>query len=87
MLVNIKEEINMTKKKKNESPTKEFRQVTQVTLGAGIASDMVPLMKSPCQAPDKFGNMIGFAMVGKMSNVAFDAVDDIYKSGTKKKRK
>lgn len=74
----------MVKKKSN---TSEMRQVSQTILGAGIATDIIPLMSHPCQAEGKIGDMAGFAILGGMTNAAFNAVDNIYSSGKKKKYK
>jgi len=70
-----------------ESPTKDFRQVAQVGMGAGMVGMMTPLMTAP--TPGNIGNAIqgsvGFAILAPMSGVGFNAIDNIYKSGKKKK--
>jgi len=85
----------MTKKMKRkrysrqetESPTAPFRQVAQVGMGAGMVGMMTPLISAP--TPGNIGNAvqgsIGFAILAPMSGVGFNAIDNIYKTGKKKK--
>lgn len=74
-------------KTKSDSPTKDFRQITQVTMGGGMAGMMMPLLSNP--SPGNIGNAVqgsvGFAILAPMSGVGFNAIDNIYKSGKKKK--
>jgi len=73
-------------KRKNSSPTKDFRQVAQVTMGGGMVGTMTPLLSAPTTA--NIGNAIegsiGFAVLAPVSGVGFDAIDNIYKAGKKK---
>jgi hypothetical protein len=73
--------------RQTESPTKEFRQVAQVGMGAGMVGMMTPLMTAP--TPGNIGNAIqgsvGFAILAPMSGVGFNAIDNIYNTGKKKK--
>jgi hypothetical protein len=75
------------KYKKSESPTAPFRQAAQVGMGAGMTGMMIPLMSAP--TPGNIGNAVqgsvGFAILAPMSGIGFDAIDNIYKSGKKKK--
>jgi hypothetical protein len=71
-----------------ESPTKDFRNVSQVAMGGGMVGMMTPLMSAP--TPGNIGNAIqgsvGFAILGPMAGVGFDAIDRISASGKKKKK-
>ena len=77
----------MSKNKK--SPTKDFRNIAQVTMGGGMVGMMTPLLSNPSTA--NIGNAIegsiGFAILAPTAGVGFDAIDNIYKSGSKKKTK
>jgi len=75
-------------KKVAESPTKPFRQVAQIGMGAGMVGMMTPLMTAPTAG--NIGNAvqgsIGFAILAPVSSVGFDAIDNIYKTNKKKKQ-
>ena len=72
-----------------ESPTKPFRQVAGVTMGAGMASSLVPLMRAPTPGNIQGATegMVGFAILAPMAGVGFNAIDNIYKSGQPQKKK
>lgn len=77
----------MTKKyKKNYSS--DFRNMGGIILGGGMATSLIPVMQNP--STGNLGNatqgMVGFAMLGGTSGVAFDAIDNIYKSGKRKRK-
>jgi hypothetical protein len=65
----------------------DFRQVGQAALGGAMALDMTSLLSTPGGAIDKVPNMVGFAVLGTTSGVAFNAIDGIYKSGKKRRRR
>ena len=71
-----------------EPPTKDFRQVAQVTMGGGMAGMMMPLLSAP--TPGNIGNAVqgsvGFAILAPMSGIGFNAIDNIYNAGKKKKQ-
>jgi len=81
----------MVKKKKKyksmQSPTKDFRNVAQVGMGAGMVGMMTPLMTAP--TPGNINNAIqgsvGFAILSPIASVGFDAIDNISKQNKKKK--
>ena len=70
-----------------KSPTKDFRNVAQVAMGAGMAGSMVPLIQHP--TPGNIGaateGMVGFAILAPMATVGFNAIDNITNQGKKKK--
>lgn len=74
-------------KQESESPTKDFRQVAQVGMGAGMVGMMTPLITAP--TPGNINNAmqgsVGFAILAPMSAVGFNMIDKIYDSGKKKK--
>ena len=76
----------MAKKKKYSN---DFRKMGNVILGGGMASSMMPLMSNPSTVnlDNATQGMVGFAVLGATSGVAFNAIDNIYKSGKKHKRK
>jgi len=90
---NFKGGIHMVKKRKHKhkksekSPTKDFRNIAQVTMGAGMVGSMTPLISNPSAA--NIGNatqgMVGFAIMAPIASVGFDAIDNISKTGKKKK--
>jgi hypothetical protein len=75
------------KKKYVKTPTADFRNMTQVAMGAGMVGTMTPLMSNP--SAGNMGNavqgMVGFGMMAPMASMGFDAIDNISKSGKKKK--
>jgi len=76
-------------KKKRKSTTDSFREISQVTMGAGLVGTMTPLISNP--SAGNIGNAvqgsIGFAILAPTAGIGFDAIDNIYKSGSKKTKK
>jgi hypothetical protein len=74
-------------KKYKKSSTKDFRNIAQVTMGAGMVGNMMPLIQHP--TPGNIGNAmegsVGFAILAPMSGIGFNAIDNISKAGKKKK--
>jgi hypothetical protein len=75
--------------KKKKSPTDEFRNITQVTMGGGMVGMMTPLLSdpSPCNIGNAIEGSVGFAILAPTAGIGFDAIDNIYKSGSVKKKK
>ena len=84
----------MVKKKKKyqykslKSPTKDFRNIAQVTMGGGMVGTMTPLLSNPSAGniSNATQGMVGFAIMSPMAKVGFDAIDNISKRSKKKKR-
>jgi len=82
----------MVKKKKRrtsyESPTKDFRNVAQVAMGAGMVGMMTPLIQNPHVGSGNLASagqgMLGMAMLAPIASVGFNAIDNI---SSKKKKK
>ena len=80
----------MVKKKRKyksmQPPTKDFRNVAQIGMGAGMTGMMTPLISNP--TPGNINNAIqgsvGFAILSPVAGVGFDAIDNISKSKKKK---
>jgi len=79
----------MVKKKKKKSYTKDFRDIAQISMGAGMVGTMTPLISDPsaCNIGNAVHGMVGFSILAPVVKVGFDAIDNISKSGKKKNRK
>ena len=73
----------MSKNKK--SPTKDFRNIAQVTMGGGMVGTMTPLLSNPSAAniSNATHGMVGFSIMAPMTKVGFDAIDNISKQRKK----
>ena len=73
---------------KKKSSTKEFRKITQIGLGSGLAMNMMPLMKDPSAAnlSKATEGTVNIAVFSPFAGAGFDAIDNISKSGKKKKK-
>ena len=69
------------KKKYVKRSTSDFRNIAQVTMGAGMVGAMTPLMSNPSQGnlSGAAQSMVGFSILAPMASVGFDAIDRIGK--------
>jgi hypothetical protein len=89
LLIYNKVRDNMVKKKrKTTSGTAPFRQMAGTVYGGAMVGSMTPLLSDASIGSGNLagaaGTMFGVAMTAPMAGVAFDAIDNIYKSGKKK---
>jgi len=73
--------------KKKKSTTDQFRDISQVAMGGGMTGLMTPLISDPsaCNIENAMQGSIGFAILAPTASIGFDAIDNISKSGKKKK--
>jgi len=76
--------IYMVKKKK--SYTNDFRDIAQISMGAGMVGTMTPLISNPSAGniENAVHGMVGFSILAPIATVGFNAIDNI---GKKKKKK
>jgi len=76
----------MVKKK----ATKEMREVSQIILGGSLVGNLTPLMQPGGMSAANLSNAttgtVNIAIMGKMTGIGFDAIDNITKAGTQKKK-
>jgi len=76
----------MVKKKKT---TDDFRNITQITLGSGLALNALPLMSNPSAAnlSKATTGTVNIAVFSPFASAGYDAIDNITKAGKKKSKK
>lgn len=74
-------------KKKKKRVTEDFRNIAQVSLGAGLVGTMTPLISNPSEGNinNAIQGTIGISILSPIANIGFNAIDNIASSSKKKK--